>query len=260
MEKTEELRRSQEQLIEREKMASLGRLVAGVAHEINTPVGIGVTAASTLEKKTKELEKLYKEGSLTNKEVEEFIDMSKQGTQMILRNLERAANQIRSFKQVAVDQSAETKRPFHLKEYINDILLGLHPRLRHAGITTTVDCPDDLIVESYPGVYSQILSNLVMNSLIHGIKGKEKGTITIQCCRDEYQLTVTYADDGDGIKEEIQHKIFEPFFTTSRVEGGSGLGLNIVYNLVTQKLKGTIQYRDTGQKGACFELRVPMIS
>lgn len=253
------LKESQAQLLVSEKMAVLGGLVAGVAHEINTPVGIGVTAASHLESKVQEVAQLYEEDELTKEGYEEFLNSAIEGSQIILRNLNAAANLIHSFKLVAVDQSSEAVRTFNLKEYINTILLSLQPELKQTRISTEIDCADDLRMTSYPGDISQIFTNLIMNSIAHGFnQGADAGAIKIEIKRDSGRAVIRYTDNGKGIPGEIIHKIFDPFFTTNRQAGRSGLGMHIVYNIVTQKLKGEILCKDTQSKGVLFVIGIPL--
>ncbi len=254
----ENLQNSQEQLLVSEKMAVLGGLVAGVAHEINTPVGVGVTAASHLEARIREVQQLYQDDELTQEAYEEFLADAVEGSQIILRNLQTAANLVSSFKLVAVDQSSEAMRTFKLKEYINAILSSLQPELKQTRIRIEVDCPDDLALNSYPGDFSQIFTNLIINSVAHGFnQGTEAGNITIQIRIDGNNVVIRYTDDGKGIPANIIPKVFDPFFTTNRQAGRSGLGMHIIYNIITQKLQGSITCEDTASKGALFVIRVP---
>ncbi len=253
----ENLKRTQDCLIQSEKMAALGGLVAGVAHEINTPVGIGVTAASHLEAKTQKFVEVYKAGRLSRGDFESYINIAMQSSNMILANMNRAADLIQSFKQVAVDQSSEERRSFKIKEYVNEILASLHPQFKKTPYEITVNCPDDFAVNSFPGAFSQILTNLLMNSLKHGFERLDKGTISIEILRVTEDVKITYQDSGRGMSEENLKKIFDPFFTTKRGQGGSGLGMPIVYNLITQTLGGTIQCSSTFGKGAQFKLKFP---
>lgn len=254
-----DLRNSQEQLLVSEKMAVLGGLVAGVAHEINTPVGVGVTAASHLESKVKEVARFYREGELTEEKYEEFLDNAIEGSQIILRNLRTAADLVSSFKLVAVDQSSEAMRDFNLKDYLHTIVQSLQPELKQARIAIEIDCPDDILMKSYPGDFSQIFTNLIMNSVAHGFNhGADAGSIRIEVKRDGGDAAIRYSDTGKGIPASIIHKVFDPFFTTNRQAGRSGLGMHIVYNIVTQKLKGTISCEDTASQGALFAIRTPI--
>jgi len=249
-----QLRKTQTQLIQSEKMAALGGLVAGVAHEINTPVGVGVTAASHLAMKVQEYHERYKSGQLTREDFEVFLKTICTGADMIVSNLRRAADLIRSFKQVSVDQSNEEQRVFKVKPYINDVLQSLVPKFKRTQHTITVHCSDELLLCSYPGVFSQIITNLLMNSLEHGFEDKEKGEIVIDIFQQEEKFLFKYTDNGKGIASEHLKKIFEPFFTTKRGKGGTGLGMHIVYNLVTQTLGGQIECTSILGQGTTFQL------
>ncbi|MGR3220235.1 MAG: trifunctional serine/threonine-protein kinase/ATP-binding protein/sensor histidine kinase [Candidatus Anammoxibacter sp.] len=256
-ERTEELKQRQGQLVESEKMAALGRLVAGVAHEINTPVGIGVTASSTLKTKTDQISKLYKGDELTSSDFEKFINNMAEGSNIILKNLKKASDLIGSFKQIAVDQSSETKRWFNLKEYIHEIFISLTPKLKNTKIKTEVECSDNISLNNYPGVFSQIITNFIMNSLQHGFDESDEGCINIKCRVEGHSLILCYSDNGKGMTKNVLNKIFDPFFTTNRQAGGSGLGMYIIYNLVTQKLNGKIKCDSEEGKGVLFEINIP---
>ncbi len=254
----ERLNQAQKQLIQSEKMASLGGLVAGVAHEINTPVGIGVTAASHLEDKTRAMLDEFRGGALKRASLEEYLGVCDESTHMILANLRRASDLIRSFKQVAVDRSTEEKRVFRLRGYLEQVLLSLRPHLKKTAIVVELECDPELEIDSYPGLWSQIVSNLVMNALQHAFEPGQAGRIGIAAVLEQERLRFTFSDDGRGIAPEHLGKIFEPFFTTYRQKGGSGLGLSIVYNLVTQTMGGTIHVASEPGHGAVFNIMVPL--
>lgn len=251
------LQEAQRKLVESEKMAALGGLVAGVAHEVNTPVGIGVTAASHLEDSVDEFENLYNSGQLTKKIFENFLELCRKSSSIILSNMNRASDLIQSFKQVAVDQSSQERRLFTVPAYIDEILLSLHPQLRNRSIEIEVNCPEEFEIDSFPGALSQIITNLIMNSLNHGFEKISEGTITMDIRKSENNVLIIYGDTGRGISNEHLDKIFEPFFTTKRGVGGSGLGMNIVYNLVTQTLKGQINCTSKISQGTWFEIEFP---
>jgi signal transduction histidine kinase len=257
-ESLEELRRAQARLVQSERMAALGGLVAGIAHEINTPVGIGVTAASHIEIAVRRLRERFAGGQLTRQEMEGFLDGASEASEMVLANLQRAADLIRSFKQVAVDQSSGERRAFRLKRYLEEVLVSLGPQLRTTRHEVRLACPEKLEIDSYPGAYSQIVTNLVMNSLTHGFEGIEQGRIDIEVGSDGKSLRLCYRDNGRGIAPEHLPRIFEPFFTTRRGQGGSGLGMHVVYNLVTQTLGGSIECRSSPGEGVSFEINVPI--
>lgn len=246
------LQQAETQLIQTEKMAALGGLVAGIAHEINTPLGIGVTATSFLMEKTIAFTERFQSGAIKRSDLEKFLNTAQRSSEMTLTNLERAVELIQSFKQVAVDQSSESRRTFNLKSYLEEILLQLSPKLKATSHTFEIQCDPGLYLNSYPGAFSQIITNLVMNTLLHAYAPNQSGQITLTFQQCEHQIVFEYEDDGQGIPPENLGKVFEPFFTTKRGQGGSGLGLHIVYNLVTQKLGGSIQCQSHPGKGTKF--------
>ncbi|MGK0290939.1 MAG: signal transduction histidine kinase, partial [bacterium] len=252
------LQKTQKQLITQEKMASLGGLVAGVAHEINTPLGIAVTAASFLSQETKKIESLIEQSTLKKSDLIHFLKIDKDSSKIILANLRRAEELIRSFKQVAVDQTTQECRSFNIKSYMDEVLTSLHPKIRHTNVTVSVDCSESIELESFPGALSQIITNLVMNSLLHGYDRHEKGTIEFKVNQNSHNKVVfIYTDDGKGIPEENLNKIFDPFFTTKRGQGGTGLGLHIIYNIITQQLKGSILCESKVGNGTTFTITLP---
>jgi len=248
----ENLKNTQDRLIEAEKMASLGGLVAGVAHEINTPVGIGLTGITHFLRITEDVKKLYNDDYLSKEELEEYLNTSEELAQLINTNLSRTANLVKSFKQVAVDQTSEEKRKFDIKGYVNEVLFSINNVTKHTNIDIEVQCKDNIIINSYPGAISQIVTNLIINSIKHAFKEKEVGHIVLDISQDENDIQFIYKDNGKGIKEENIDRIFEPFFTTNRESGGTGLGLNIVYNIVTNGLGGTIKCISEKGKGVEF--------
>ncbi|MBN1699548.1 MAG: substrate-binding domain-containing protein [Spirochaetales bacterium] len=252
------LKNTQQRLVESKKMAALGGLVAGVAHEINTPIGIGVTAASHLAKKTEELLLKINSNELSKSELADYIEIANESTSMILSNLKRSHELIKSFKGIAVDQSSEEKRSFHLKEYIQDILLSLRPRLKKINHEIVINCPDDVKIFSYPGAFSQIITNLILNSLFHAFEDIEHGRMEIDIKTVDDEMIFTYSDNGKGIEEKNMQKIFDPFFTTKRAQGGTGLGLHLIYNIITQTLGGTIKCKSKQGKGTRFIMRLPL--
>lgn len=254
----EKLQHTQNQMIQSEKMAALGGLVAGVSHEINTPIGVSVTAASHLQEKTKEISGLYKNSLMKKSDLEKYLSLTDESTEVILTNLQRASELVKSFKQVAVDQSDEQKRTFRLKEYTNQVLLSLKPKLKKTKISVGVNCEDELEIDSFPGAFSQIITNLVMNSLIHAFDEGQEGTIIFDIEKDNDIILFTYSDNGKGMSEDIAGKIFDPFFTTKRGKGGTGLGLNIVYNIVTQTLRGSIECKSELNVGTIFKITFPV--
>ncbi len=251
------LKTTQRQLVESEKMASLGRLVAGIAHEINTPIGIGVTAASTLADRTTETVTAYDNKQLKGSALKAYFNTAQISSNLVLNNLNRAAELIQSFKQVAVDQSNLEKRSFAVKKYLQDILISLKPHLKKTPHQITVNGDEQIEINTYPGAFSQIMTNLVMNSLRHAYPKGETGNLCFELKWDSEHLMLEYSDDGCGIPTENLAKIFEPFFTTARAQGGTGLGLHIVFNLVTQKLNGTIRCESALGQGTTFFIEIP---
>ena len=236
------LRLTQKHLIETETMANLGGLVAGVAHEINTPVGLSLTGITYFIDRSEEISRLYNEEELSEEEFNQFIKDSSEIANSININLIKTADLVKSFKQVAVDQTSEDKRVFNVYNYIHDILLSIKNVTKKSKVKINIECSDQLEIKSYPGAISQILTNLVLNSFLHAYDDDSTGTINIKFIVGEEQneYLLIYTDDGKGISRENLEKIFDPFFTTNREEGGSGLGMSIIYNLITTKLKGSI--------------------
>ncbi|HEC86234.1 MAG TPA: hybrid sensor histidine kinase/response regulator [Thioploca sp.] len=251
------LHRLRQELIQSEKMASLGRLVAGFAHEINTPIGVAVTSASTLQVYAKKINKLLEQEEVDIDELVSALEMIDEGANLTLSNLERAADLVTSFKRTAVDQTSEQLRLFDVKEAIKDTINTLHNRFKKTAIEIHITCPKDFVIYSVPGAFEQILTNLLMNSLIHGFdEGKNAGVIPITVRREGKHLHLEYSDTGKGIAPENLEKIFEPFFTTHRGMG-SGLGMYICYNIVTRQLHGSMTCDSTLGKGVQFLIDFP---
>jgi two-component system, NtrC family, sensor kinase len=248
---------AQSELVRQEKLASLGRLVAGVAHEINTPLGICVTATSHLVEELKLTRQELDAGELTEETLATFFDVVDQSLRIMTTNTQRAAALVRSFKQVAVDQSSDDLRTFNLNAYLNEVLLSLQPKLKGRPVKVDLQCPPDLVLDSFPGAVSQIVTNMVVNSLVHGYERDQKGTITMRVAQDGDMVSFDYADDGAGMDEDTLSKLFDPFFTTKRGNGGSGLGAHILYNLATGALGGTVRAESEPGKGLRYHLRFP---
>jgi signal transduction histidine kinase len=253
-----QLQQAQGELVRQEKLASLGRLVAGVAHEINTPLGICVTATSHLVEELRLTREELGAGEMTEDSLHSFLDIVDQSLRIMTTNTQRAAALVRSFKQVAVDQSSDDIRSFNLRNYLNEVLLSLQPKLKGRPVKVTVDCPADLVLESYPGAVSQVVTNMLMNSLVHGFEERDQaGTITIRASVDGDVVSLSYADDGAGMDSDTLDKLFDPFFTTKRGNGGSGLGAHILYNLVTGALGGSVHADSALGEGLRYELSFP---
>jgi len=252
------LKQAQNHLVQTEKMASLGGLVAGVAHEINTPIGLGITSTTHFLTLTQKLKKLYENEQMSQEDFEDYIKNASQLAQITYENLKRSAELVKSFKQISMDQTNEQKRKFNLKEYVKDTLLSLHNKIKHTKIKVELKCDANINIYSYAGRCSQIITNLIMNSLIHGYDD-DNGTINLNFKVRNSILYFRYKDDGKGISKENLNKIFDPFFTTNREKGGSGLGLNIIYNIITQQLNGTIECSSEEGKGVEFIMIIPII-
>ncbi|MFC3854078.1 sensor histidine kinase [Salinispirillum marinum] len=255
----EKLTVAQQELVEAEKMASLGGLVSGVAHEVNTPLGVSVTAASHLSDEVQNMQKSVNAGSLTKTQFNEFVINAGESCDIILGNLQRAASLIRSFKQVAVDQTSEERREIKPHAYLNDVLHSLVPKLKKTQVTVAVEGGENIRLQTYPGALAQIITNLIMNALTHAFQdGAREGHIRIGLHTQDAYLAVDFCDDGVGMTPEISRRVFEPFFTTQRGRGGSGLGLHIVYNLVVQRLQGKIRCVSHEGKGTCMHILLPL--
>ena len=247
-----ELKLTQEHLIESERIAALGSLVAGVAHEINTPVGVSITAASYLSDITEKIFKSIQSSKLTKKELIEYIYILKESTEILNVNLERASKLIQSFKSISIDISTDELKEIYIKEYINTIVLSLNHEFKDKDIGIDVICEEDLKIVTYTGEFSQIITNLIMNSLIHGFKNRDRGSIIIEVSNYKDLIKINFKDDGVGIERNILSEIFNPFFTTNRAGGSTGLGLSIVHNILKGKLEGDIENTKNISEGAEF--------
>jgi signal transduction histidine kinase len=253
-----ELGTAQQNLIDAERLAALGGLVAGVAHEVNNPIGISLTVASSFARRTEIFEaELKSDTQLRRSQLEEFVRSSRDAAQQLVANLQRAGELIQSFKQVAVDRSHAERRQFSLGEATDQIIASLRPVLKKASIALSVDVPEDLLIDGYPGSYGQILTNLFLNAANHAFADRS-GTISISARpRGQDDIEIIFADDGAGMTPDVQRQAFDPFFTTRRNEGGTGLGLHIVYNLVTQQLGGRMMLDSKLGQGTTFRIIMP---
>jgi len=257
--KVEELTQTRHELVQSEKMASLGRLVAGFAHELNTPIGVAVGTASTLQKKTKFINQLLEQEEVDEEELVTALSAIDEASELTLSNLRRASHLVNSFKRTAVDQTSEDVRKFDVKFTAEDVISTLHNKFKRTDIKIHLDCPDKLAVYSIPGAFEQILTNLIMNSWTHAFnEGKDSGDIRIAVNLEDDRLKINYTDTGKGIAPEALEKVFEPFFTTNRAGGGSGLGMYVCYNLVTSHLNGTMSCESTVGEGVNFNIEFPV--
>lgn len=253
-----ELKQTQDILVESEKMASLGELVAGVANEVNTPIGVCVTAASFLKEQTDIFDKQFQDKKLTEEDVRSFLECLNDSSDILSNSLTRASELIKSFKQVAVDQSSEASYNFNLAENLGQVIASLHHKIKKAHCEVVVECEKDLNMTSYPGSFVQIYSNLIINSIIHGFEGWEgEKKIYITVKRHGDNVYIDYRDTGRGLDAEIAGRIFDPFVTSKRGLGGSGLGTHVVYNLVVQLLRGKIDCDAEVNEGVHFNMVIP---
>lgn len=249
---------TQNALIEKEKFASLGVLVAGVAHEVNTPIGVGVTAISHLREKSHDLIDLYRTNLIKRSNLEEYFEVIVNATRIIEINLNRASDLVRSFKEVSVDQSGEDIREINLLAYIQQILMSLQPNFKKRPINIELsNINENLVLKIQAGAFSQVISNLLLNSLHHGFDENQPGLITISAVIEKQDLVLVYEDDGKGVPKENLRKIFDPFFTTKKGSGGSGLGLHVVFNIINQTFFGKIDVHSEVNKGVRFEILIP---
>ncbi len=253
------LKKTQQQLVEAEKLASLGGLVAGVSHEINTPLGNALTAVSLLRDELDELDALLTAGSMTRSRLESCLALSREASRSAATNLQTAADLITSFKRIAIDQSQAECRTFDLKDYLLEVIISLRGGLHSEGHAITFSAPVPVQVHADPGLFAQILNCLISNSLHHGFVAGESGLISIELQKSANSVTLTYRDNGQGIPAAILPQIFDPFFTTSRGRGATGLGLHIIYNVVAQGLRGTIRCDSEPGKGTGFVIRFPAL-
>ena len=239
----QQLQNMQQQMLEREKMVALGSLVGGVAHEVNTPLGVAITSTSMICDGARKLRHSFEISDLSEEDFLSFLDNIDETTHILKQNLDRAAKLIRSFKMISVDQNTDDLRHINIKEYLNNIVITFRNQLKKIPIKVSIDCPDDLLVELYSGPFAQLITNLLQNAIIHAFEPdqQQQGLIDIKVSVQTDGLLLVVADNGKGMSEELQQRAFEPFVTTRRNQGGSGLGLNIVYNIVTQTFAGTIK-------------------
>lgn len=256
-ESVQHLNQARASLVQSEKLAGLGALVAGISHELNTPLGNALTVATTLAEETRKLEQEIQTG-LKKSTLSTYLDTARTASDIIENNLHRAADLVSSFKQVAVDQSSSQRRRFNLKQNIGELLRALQPILKRQDCQLNIEIADDLELDSFPGPLSQVIANLINNALLHAFDDQHGGIIQLRAQADgPDHLSIEFGDNGKGIPAENLGRIFDPFFTTRLGQGGSGLGLNIVHNVVTGVLGGSIQVQSTLGQGTRFQLRIP---
>ena len=256
------LQKAQRELVESEKLASLGRLVAGVAHELNTPLGNALTVVSALDDRYRQLEAMLGGGTpLRRSTLEELARDTRRGQDILQRNVQKAADLVRDFKQVAIDQAADLRRDFDLAKVIEDVLVMVEPSFKHTPYVIGTDLCRGLSMNSYPGALGQVLTNLLMNALLHGFEGLPGGSVIVHCARlSDTEAELSVCDDGRGMDESVRRRIFDPFFTTKLGTGGSGLGMHIVHSIVTNVLGGQIEVKSSPGHGTQMLMRLPLIA
>lgn len=253
-----ELKEMQTFLVQSEKMVALGNLVAGLAHEINTPIGVGITASSNLKDMTESFVTGFESGIFTKEESKEYLEDIQESAEIIYKNLDRAGQLIRNFKLVSTDQSEMIKRDINLKQYLNEILLTLRPRIHAGHHEIIVKCDENLEIRTFAGSIAQIFTNMILNSLTHAFTDKKNGIVVIDIRKDDNTLHIVFEDNGKGMAYEVMTRIFDPFFTTKRGQGGTGLGMYIVHNIVTQQFHGTMNCKSEVGVGTYFEMTLQL--
>jgi signal transduction histidine kinase len=252
------LRETQKSLIDAEKLAALGGLVAGVAHEVNNPVGISLTVASSLAGRSEAFANELKDGQLRRSRLDEFVERTRDAARQLVVNLQRAGELIQSFKQVAVDRSHADRRQFDLAEATDQIIASLRPVMKKSQLTIATDVPSGIGMDSYPGSYGQVLTNLFLNAVVHAFPEGRAGNVFVEARPvGDNDVRITIADDGVGMSDEVRRRAFDPFFTTRRAQGGTGLGLHIIHNLVTQTLGGRLTLESRPGRGATLRIVIP---
>ena len=255
------LRETQNSLIEAEKLAALGRLVAGVAHEVNNPVGISLTVASSLERKTALFASEVARGDLRRSSLNEFLEASRDASSQLVSNLNRAAELITSFKQVAADRNYSDQRTFDLGDLTEQVVMSLRPGLRKHNLALNVDCEPNLTMNSYPGPYGQVLTNLFLNAVAHAFPDGKPGALDIKVRgAGKDNVEILFSDNGCGMSLDVRRRAFDPFFTTRRDRGGTGLGLHIVYSIVTNRLGGRLHLNSEQSGGTRIQIILPRVA
>ncbi|HCV05812.1 ATP-binding protein [Pseudoalteromonas sp. SSMSWG5] len=254
----ERMHQYQNQIVENEKMASLGQMVAGVAHEVNTPIGLGITGSTLLRDKLAEINSLFEQKTLTSSHLKRFIDDGIENLDLIYRNLNRAAELVSSFKKVAVNQDVEMSTKINLHDLLSDVIMSMRSEIQYRNPKIIINCNSNFSIETKSGPLQQVLQQLLSNSVIHGFTDDIGNEVRFDVERNESSLIIDYYDNGIGVDKSIKKRIFDPFVTTKRGEGGSGLGMHLVYNLVTQALGGTIVYDELNQEGVHFIITLPL--
>ena len=255
----EQLKQTQEQLIQSEKMAALADLVTGVAHEMNTPLGICVTAISLQLDTLSTLNDQFKTGKISASSLKKYLEQSKEQLILIERSIQRSSDLVANFKRVAVDQTYEVITELSFNEYLHTIINSFTTELKTIKYSVNISVSELIKITTYSGAWTQVVTNLINNSIEHGFSASKKGLISIKAQKNKDRLEFYYHDNGKGLSQEQLTRIFDPFYTTNRGSGGTGLGMHIVFNLITQKLAGQIECTSTLGEGVTFKIDVPMV-
>lgn len=246
------------QLMSSEKMAALGNMVASITHDVSTPLGVSVTATSYLQEQLQKIQQQIAAGTASEKDIQAFIATVAESNTLIETNLQRANEIMSGFKQVAVDQVAEHTRSIHVCDYMQRIIQSLQPQLRKKSCQMHLNCPDDIEVRCNAGALAQVLTNMIMNSIVHAFPESANARIDIDVSVDDNQLHIRYRDNGVGMSSSQLRQLFEPFYTTSAENGGSGLGTHIIYTLITQTLGGNVEVSSQPEQGLCYDFHFPV--
>jgi signal transduction histidine kinase len=257
-ERSAQLADMQKKAMDSERLTSLGSMVAGISHELNTPLGNAMTVSTTLEAQVRNLSQQVAQGKLTRTDMEKFLHSAAEMSLLATQSITRAANLVASFKQVAVDQTSEQRRPFLLDRVIADNVAALRPSLGLMHVKVTQNIPADVQCDSFPGPLGQVLTNLVQNAAVHGFDGKAEGQIQIIATLQGDQVELVVVDDGVGMDKKVLMHVFDPFFTTRLGKGGSGLGLSVSYRIATSVLGGSLYARSEPGRGSTFTLKFPV--
>lgn len=253
----EELKKAQKRLLEAEKMASLGNLSAEVSHEVNTPIGVSITSTSYLSDLLDKLNSDLESQTLSKRSMADFVRNARHSIDLLVNNLNRASDLIASYKQVAVDQTSDKVRRIEMAKYLDEIIQALHPKLKKTNHQIEINCPNDIVVNCHAGAISQIFTNLIINSVLHGFENRNRGKISIAVSEVEENIKIVYKDNGIGISQDNLENLFDPFYTTKSTQGGTGLGTHIVQNLVHDTLNGTIKVEGEFGQGLSYEIEFP---
>lgn len=251
------LKETQNQLVQSEKLASLGQLTAGVAHEINTPLGIALTSTSSALENTRDIQQYFELNNLTKSQMRKYFESIVQASSLNMSSLNRVIELLNNFKQIAADQVVGEVREINLVNYSHEIMQTLSAEMKRHSVSYDINGPEHIEIKTIPGALAQVFTNLVTNSIKHGFENRPSGSITLSLSVQGDWVNIIYADDGIGMEPEVLLNIFEPFYTTKRNNGGTGLGMNIVYNIIKQQLHGDITIESTPEQGATFNMTIP---